>query len=362
MSSESVANLGGLRDLLSALQCSLLHRLRILFIIFIILAILFLGGVEWVGERNLFTVFFLFLPSQIWFLPLGMFFVAAACLFDWRLCGIILATTLIFVFVYMDVEMSGSKNGRGGKELVVLTFNRGQRGNSSLQPFKKQHDPDIIAMQEARGRSGKIQRAGGYEDLTHVDDLGEFMLMSKYPIVDKGLLDFEIDGKGHAIAAWFAVDFEGVEVLVYNVHLQTPREQLKAMRRGSFLRGLMPGSEKSKLLMVFWKRQIELTERLLAHIEAQERPVIVVGDFNTPDHGYIYRKVRRQLQDAHEQAGHGLGSTFPGKTRNPLTLFGPWLRIDHQFASDAWRVLDCRAESGRKSQHLSVVARYELVK
>ena len=356
---EISSNSESLLGLLKLLRRRLVIPLRILYLIFAVLMLLFLGLVDWIGERNLFTTFFLFLPAQIWFLPLGMFFGLAVLLFDWRLCGAIVATLVLFVFFYMDVELFGSKAGGGGKELVVMTYNRGQR-SGSLRPFKQRHDPDILAMQEARRRSGAYQRAEGYDDLTHVDEIGEFMLMSKYPITDKGLLEFEAQGKSQAVAAWFAVDFDGDPILLYNVHLPTPREQLKAMRRGSFLRGLMPGSEKSKSLMVFWKRQIELAERLLAHIESQDRPVIVVGDFNTPDRGHIYRKIRRQLQDAHEKAGHGFGWTFPGRTRNPLTLFGPWLRIDHQFASDAWRVLDCHAEKGRKSQHLPVAAKYEL--
>ena len=241
----------------------------------------------------------------------------------------------------------------------MLTFNRGERAGSLL-PFKEKHQPDIAAMQEAGKKSSTYLRAEGYSDMSYGEDIGEFMLLSKYPIKDKGLLKFEIDGRGHEIGAWFIVDFAGDAIVIYNVHLDTPRDQLKAFQRGAFLRGLWPFSEAAKNYQRFWDRQIELANLLLEHIEAETRPTIVVGDFNTPDRGYIYRRFAKRLQVAHEKAGHGFGFTFPGTTRNPLTLFGPWLRLDHQFANQSWRVLDCWTESGRRSQHLAVAATFEL--
>ena len=37
------------------------------------------------------------------------------------------------------------------------------------------------------------------------------------------------------------------------------------------------------------------------------------------------------MTDAFTRAGRGWGLTFPGVTRNPLTVFGPWLRLDYFF-------------------------------
>ena len=343
-----------------ALLRQLRKLLRASFVCFLICAVVLLLVVEWVGERNLFTVFFLFLPPQIWFLPLAAFGAAALCLWDWRVIVSVMASGGVLVLVYLDWEIPGTKKGRGGEELVVMTFNRGQR-SGSLQPFKERHRPDVIAMQEAARRSKRYLKSEGYTDFAHGDDIGEFMLLSKYPIVDKGLLEFDVYDRRHRPAAWFVIEFAGEEIVVYNVHMHTPRDQLRAMRRGAFLRGLWPVSPAAKSYQRWWNRQIEIARLLREHIEAESRPVIVVGDFNTPDHGYIYRQFRGPLQDAHEKAGQGFGWTFPGKTRNPLSLFGPWLRIDHQFADRSWRVLACHAESGRKSQHLAVVARYERV-
>ena len=332
--------------------------LRVVFAVFVIVSLAFLGIVEWIGERNLFTAFFLFLPAQIWFVPLGMFMFAAVCLLDWRLALSVAAVTGAFVLFYLDWEMSGPRAGDGGKELVVMTFNRGQRAGS-LRPFKKANNPDILAMQEAPRQSKQYLKVADYQDLLHGEDVGEFMLLSKFPIIEKELLDL-VGFRGKPIAAKFTVDFDGEEIVIFNIHLDTPRGELLAFRRGAFLHGLWPGSAAAKSHQEFWAHQIKNAKALIDIIEAERRPAIVVGDLNTPDHGYIYRQFRSGLQDAHEVAGRGFGCTFPGETRNPLTLFGPWLRIDHVFASDAWRPLECQAESGRRSQHLAVAARFEL--
>ena len=333
-----------------------LHRWLAGFCLTVLLV--FLLAVGWIGERNIFTAFFLFLPGQVWLLPLAACAGASLLMLDWKLLGVVLLGILAHCWLFLGWEISGGKSPEGGRQLTVMTFNRGQRGGS-LRPFKDVHRPDILAMQEAAHRSGSYLKAEGYGEFTHGEDIGEFMLLSRFPIRDKGLVRVPVEGGSVGVAAWFSVDFEGEEIVVYNVHLPTPREQLLAFRRGAFLRGLWPFSAAAKSYQAFWDRQIVLAEGLLAHIATESRPVIVVGDFNTPDKGYIYRLLCRQLRDSHEEAGAGFGWTFPGHTRNPLSLCGPLLRIDHQFAGSGWRVLESTVEPPRKSQHLAVAAKFE---
>jgi vancomycin resistance protein VanJ len=75
-----------------------------------------------------------------------------------------------------------------------------------------------------------------------------------------------------------------------------------------------------------------------------------------PPDGYVHRVVAWGLLDAFEQAGRGFGFTFPCDTGNPLTLGGPWLRIDYVLAGPGWHANDCRVEPDRRSQHRAVVA------
>lgn len=321
----------------------------------------FLLVVDRVGERNLFTAFFLFVPGQVWLLPLAAFAGSSLLVLDWKLLAVVILAGVAHVWLFLGWEIPGGNAGGDGRRLTVMTFNRGQHAGS-LRPFKAAHQPDLLAMQEAAGRSRAYLQAEGYTDLGHGEDIGEFMLLSRYPIKDKGLVEIPGPGGKARVAAWFVVDFEGEEIVIYNVHLPTPRDQLLAFRRGAFLHGLRPSTPAARSYQAFWDRQIELARGLLDHVSAESRPVIVVGDFNTPDKGYIYRLIRSRLRDSHEEAGSGFGWTFPGTTRNPLTLYGPWLRIDHQFADSGWEVLDSTAEAGRESQHLAVAATYERLK
>ena len=316
--------------------------------------------IDRVGERNVATAFLLYLPAQIWLIPVLFFAGTALLLLDWRLLAGVLAVAAGIVWFYLDWEPGAGRRGGGGRELTVMTFNRGQR-SGSLQPFKERHRPDLIAMQEAASSSAAYLKAEGYEDLPHGRDIGEFLLLSRFPIRDAGLVEIGAGGRVHPVAAWFVVDFEGVEIVVYNVHLPTPRDQLLALRRGGFLRGFWPGSSQARSYQSFWDLQMLLARGIEDRVRSEKRPVLVVGDFNAPDRGRVYAGFSRFLQDSHEEAGSGFGWTFPGVTRNPLSGFGPWLRIDHQFAGADWKVLESTAETGRKSQHLAVAARYELV-
>ena len=167
------------------------------------------------------------------------------------------------------------------------------------------------------------------------------------------------------MAAWFELEVrEGQSFVIYNVHLPTPREAIRANLFGGALYGIVgiPGTgwgDERRRREEFWQGRIDLADQLLAHLEAETKPYLVVGDFNMPARGHIYRKVASNHIDAHRVAGNGYGFTFPGKTRNPLGLFRPWLRLDYLFAGKGWKIEYCETERrGRGSQHQSVVARF----
>ena len=67
---------------------------------------------------------------------------------------------------------------------------------------------------------------------------------------------------------------------------------------------------------------MEFADALAEVIENDPRPKLAVGDFNMPNHGRVYHRMTRNLSDAFEESGRGYGFTMPGKTRNPLALFG----------------------------------------
>jgi endonuclease/exonuclease/phosphatase (EEP) superfamily protein YafD len=104
----------------------------------------------------------------------------------------------------------------------------------------------------------------------------------------------------------------------------------------------------------------EAAKELADRIARETDPVIVAGDFNTPARGRVYHAFANELVDTFEKRGRGFGFTFPGKTRNPFSLFGPWLRLDIIFAGKDWRVVDHIVEPDRPAQHRAVVSTLEL--
>ncbi len=330
--------------------------------------LLLLGGWRWIGEKNLTLAFLLYLPRQALLIP------SAALLFPAIFCHrpaaiVLVVASLVFLFFGMDfraVPESAPSPSEPGLSISVMTYNRGQHRNQSLQPFKNRTRPDLIAMQDASGRASGYLGSEGYEEFSYALDVAEFTLLSRYPIRSAEAVTLP----GHStppIAARFVVDFSGTDVAVYSVHTVSPRDTLLYYRRGAFLYGILgfPGSplaEQRRANQVFWDRRIDEIRSLRDRVLADPLPVILAGDFNAPAGGYIHGIVSRSFHDAHATAGSGFGFTFPGTTRNPISLGGPWMRIDYLFCDDSWRVVWCITEPDRPSQHRAVVAKFELRK
>ncbi|MCB1204794.1 MAG: endonuclease/exonuclease/phosphatase family protein [Verrucomicrobiae bacterium] len=239
--------------------------------------------------------------------------------------------------------------------------------NQSLQPFKNQVLPDLLLLQDAGGRSAGYLASEGYEEFPYGLDLAEFTLLSRHPILSAAPVEIEHDRDKAPIAARFVIDFKGIQVAVYSVHTVSPRDTLQYYRRGAFLYGLfgLPGTPLAKKRhenQVYWDERITEARTLRDRILADPLPVIIAGDFNAPAGGYIHGLFRSRFQDAHAEAGHGFGYSFPGTTRNPLSLGGPWMRIDYLFCDEHWRPTWCITEADRPSQHRAVAAQFELTR
>lgn len=326
----------------------------------------------WVGESNLALAFFSYLPPTIWLLPALVSLPAA--LLGWRPRILVIQILLVggFFLFFMDYKWGGATKSDLGPEkaLTVMTFNRGQQGKQSLKPFKKSVAPDILAFQDAARRGRRYAKDPAYQDLPHVGEEGEYSILSRYPIVSSEPITLDTTlGEGQPgsrkVAARFVIDYEGSKVALYNVHFYTPRSAIRSYIRGPFLYGVLgvPGTEwgnKRETYESYWDTRLEQVSEFLERVDSDPLPVLVVGDFNIPDYGRAYRLMRNELGDAHDAAGSGYGFTFPGTTRNPLSLFGPWLRIDYLFHGPEWEAVASVTESDRKSQHRAVAATFVL--
>jgi endonuclease/exonuclease/phosphatase (EEP) superfamily protein YafD len=324
--------------------------------------VVWLLWLEYFGDTLWFSWVFLYLPPTLFLLPLGIL-VPLAFLFDWRVL-VPCALCIVFVFFfYEDPELQGSRAPSPDATcLKILSNNIGQHGKYRLTPFVDQQNPDLILLQEAVGRGKGYVEQYGKKGLKTVFK-GEFICASRYPITS-GELVADVQCDDRPVAARFVLDLSGRKVVVYNVHIASPRGLLGKLRgRGlvaQFLHdlGLSIGRDYGAQERV--AARLVAAKALAARIAKEEDPVIVAGDFNIPARGRAYHVFSDELTDTFEARGRGYGFTFPGKTRNPFSLFGPWLRLDIIFAGKDWRVLNSIVEPDRPSQHRAVVATLEL--
>lgn len=315
---------------------------------------------ETVGERHWFTAFCLYVPGQFWLLPLvGLS--PLTLLFCRRWLWLHLACVLLVAFGYYQFEWSWPPAPQR-PVLRVMTNNFGQNNRQGFSSFLAAEAPDVIALQEAPGQAGRLTR--GYTNY-QAKAWGQFILLSKLPILNSGYLPVK-DATGAPVGAWYEVSFQSRTVVVYNVHLPSPRRELYRARGLGFLAALAgTGQEETRTgryrqeLAEAWRQRVDLAQRLSEQLRQEQRPFVVAGDFNMPSRGYLYDVFSGHLTDAFAACGRGYGLTFPGYTSNPLTLFGPWLRIDYLFAGRGCRPVSCQTERERKSQHRAVAARFE---
>ena len=347
---------------------------------YLVFLLLFCLLLRYVGERNVFFAFCLYLPPLAWFLPAFVLMPLCLLVLEWRglLAGLIVFPVVVVGFFgfkpSLDAPSIPPPEKRAKNSLVVLTNNRGQHDNKSMKPFKNLVQPDVMVFQEAAGVSSRYLADPAYAEFKHGRDYSEFAIVSKHPIVSLDAVQAEVRPPMRAgslepprverpvIAVRYVIDFNGRSVVLYNIHLPSPRDTLRSYFRGAFVYGLIgiPGTvlgEKRAVNQKGWDVRTEMVTQLIARASKEKDPVILAGDFNMPAPGWNHSLVTREFQDAHEEAGAGFGFTFPGITRNPLSFGGAWMRIDYVFAGrGSWKILASAAEADRASQHRATAA------
>lgn len=331
-----------------------------------LLLIVILASLRWIGEQNSSIAFLLYLPRNAFLIPIGLL-LPLGMIFHRRSGLLLFLSGVLFLHAGMDFRVRRSGDpapAESGTTLNVLTYNRGGHANKSLQPFKNLTHPDLLLMQEAPGRSAGYLQAEGYEEFGHASDVGEFTILSRYPILSSEPVQLEGEKPAPPVAARFEIDFAGTRISVYTVHTVSPRDTLSYYRRGAFLYGILgipgtPLASKRISNQVYWDERIGQARKLRDLIAADPLPTIVTGDFNAPAGGYIHGLFRASFEDAHAKGGSGFGFTFPGASGNPLSLGGPWIRIDYLFCDEHWTTRWCVTEPDRPSQHRAVAAQFK---
>jgi len=224
---------------------------------------------------------------------------------------------------------------------------------SAVEQRIRAESPDVICLQELTPRmAGDLEQRLGdeypYFSLVPEGDTSGVGLFSRYPLRDEGELPDPAAEAGrwrHGAQA-VTVDYQGRSVLVLNIHALPHYLEFGDPR----------WPERFELGFHVREQQIQAW---MDWIEQYNGPVVAAGDLNFTDQNRAYRLMAEQLNDAHRQAGCGLGHTWNASSRRFMGVPFPsrLLRLDYVWYSDHWKALDVHVGAwDGQSDHLSVVA------
>ena len=233
--------------------------------------------------------------------------------------------------------------------------------------FLKNQQPDILMLQEfyVNGNPDQkdeiIKTALGGKYYSHMKLTGTgrnryygIVTYSKFPIVRKGQI---IHPGSSSMSIFSDIVIQNDTFRIFNNHLQSFR--LRRMER-SFLEEMTSSDEKETLnevksLSVSLRRgfimRARQAESLRAQVDHSPYPVIVAGDFNDTPVSYSYRKIRKGLNDAFVESGHGAGFTYRGNY--------PANRIDYILYDKSLESKYFEIIKVRYSDHYPVVAYFK---
>ena len=282
----------------------------------------------------------------MWLLPLIPLLLAAIALRARAASLVALLVGAPFMAYYAPLFLPHSTPAAPA-DLTVMTYNILVSNTDVAQIAQniRTNEPDVVALQElSPSMATRLQPLlvsdYPYRLINGAQGLG---LYSRYPIRDARVLTL---GPENSYAQWAIVDTPDGVLTVYNAHPRNPD-----IKWGRW-RGRWP------YVADFDPTRRDVAVARLADLVAQERgPLIVLGDLNLSEHNAGYARLTASLQDAHREAGSGLGNTFPAAPLGSIRVPFPLIRIDYVlYSSDLKAVTAYNGASGG-SDHRPVVAR-----
>ncbi len=307
--------------------------------------------VLWVGLWSLSDVWWpmtvlLFGPRWIVLAPLAGL-VPAATVLQRRLLVPLSLALLIGLGPIMGFRLgwrSWFASGEDATTIRVATFNvEGGNGlDASLPWIIDRLEVDVLALQECGGRLSEVL-ARLPDVVWHHHRQAGLCLVSRFPIQSAEQMErdhFQVAG-GAGVVIRYALDVNGREINLTNLHLETPRAGLEQLREGDIVEGQRKLESKSTL------RDIE-SRQARRWVDQADGPFIVVGDFNLPVESAIYERYWNDLRNAFSHAGFGFGHTRITR----------WVRarIDHVLLGAGCRVENAFVGPDFGSDHLPMVA------
>jgi len=246
---------------------------------------------------------------------------------------------LHFGFVFRLVNFSRQEDKQQG-DITIMTYNVNyfehntqdtnakKKGNiDSILAFIHRVNPDIICFQDyfssttdkqdVHYRLNKAMKYGYFYFYVknESDKIHDCAIYSKYYIADAGSVLPEYDKNYSLIYADISV--KNKVTRIYNLHLISyllGKEEKNSYSR--IIHGDITNKEGGKRILkklVLADNQKEKqVKEIFSNIGDDDKPYIVVGDFNSTPFSKVYKLMTKDLEDAFVQKGKGLGRSYNG--------------------------------------------------
>ena len=181
---------------------------------------------------------------------------------------------------------------------------------------------------------------------------------TKYPIINKGRIEFETRGSNGCIFTDVLIKKDTVRI--YNVHFESIHLADDEFNFADSLSNESNSKIKKETQSLIYKlnkafkiraKQVKLVKN---HIDSCKYPIILCGDFNDTPASFTYGRISSILVDAFINSGNGIGSTYAGKI--------PAHRIDYIFTSDRFKAKNFEVIHKKYSDHYPIKCLLNILK
>lgn len=242
-----------------------------------------------------------------------------------------------------------------GNSLRVVTFNMwgGTQEFETIESWLRETNADVVLLQEvapvyADKHFVRLLDVYPYQFFQSTDERywGNGIL-SRYPLLERENFLSANDGLQQRIA----IDVNGQRVVLYNVHFYMPQTDTP-----HFTLPIDYPYLNIALLYDDTLRNRQIQD-VLDRIENEQGLVVMGGDFNLSDSSIFYNHIASEMTDAFQQAGTGLGLSWPNVRRETElpSWVPPVMRIDYLWYRGDATATNAYVGAQLGSDHLPVV-------
>ena len=243
---------------------------------------------------------------------------------------------------FMTYNISNASYGYDKKKK-----NRDEKKQAFINFLEQYKDTDIFCIQEVGDYAYDILKKTFPDHFIHYKEKGA-IIMSKYPFLNKGEVDF---GTITNSCLWADINLNFDTIRVYSYHLQSNQISRDAEKfaKQTELDQKQAWYDMKGMLRKFRNHHLQRSrqaEKIVNHGKTSPYKVILAGDLNDPPQSYTYHVLSELGNDAFRERGSGIGTTYAGKI--------PLLRIDYVFVDKALAVTSFDIIKDSFSDHYAV--------